>query len=124
MDAHPLITARSSIESKYLLLLDTKDYRAKVIKTMLDYDSKISLNKSHGHYKIPPLRPCSNLFKLYSSLIAVEGGGGCIKQMSTKRGEPILVKSGWEKFLSLKIVGMRRQSGVCEQMRIIFTSVA
>lgn len=73
---------------------------------MLDYGSKTSRNKSHRHYKIPSLRPCSNLFKLYSSLIAMEGGGGYFKQTSIKRGEPILVKSGWEKVLSLKIVEM------------------
>lgn len=50
----------------------------------------------------------------------MEGGGGCFKQTSTKRGETILVKSGWEKVLSLKIVEMQRRSGVCEQMRINF----
>lgn len=87
MDSHPLIPARLSIELKYLLLLDTKYYKAKVMKTMLDYDSKTSSNKSHGPYKIPSLKPCSNLIKLYSSLIVVDEGGGIASNRRAQKEE-------------------------------------
>lgn len=69
---------------------------------MLDYDCKTSSNKSIRHYKIPLLKPCSNLFKLYSSLIAMEEGGG--ESHQTDEHKKRRTNSGEKWFLSTFII--------------------